>query len=201
MARSGAAAGRPATRSWRTVDVVVVGVLAVALGVVQYVWNQLYGTLAAPFGATPFIALVNGVWLIPGVLGMLVVRKPGAAVLTSTLAALFAAFMGSVWGLSVVYYGFFQGLAPELVFLLLAYRRFGLPAALLSGAATGAAVAVLDRLIAYPGVSAGFTVVYSLCCLATGIVVAGLGSWAATRSLAATGALAPFASGRQRAAV
>ena len=186
---------------WRTVDVVVVGVLAVAVGLLEWVWNVAQPTITAPFSATPLTALTVGVWLLPGPLGMLVVRRPGAAVLTSTLAAVVAALLGSSWGWAVVYYGFLQGLAPELVFAATRYRRFGLPVALLAGASAGVAVTALDLLVYFPSVSAGFGVVYLGCAVLSGVVVAGLGAWALTRALARSGALAAFASGRERGAV
>ena len=61
--------------SWRTVDIVVAAVIAVAFGVVFWAW----GVATAPLfqgQVNPLAYLVSGVWLIPGVLAMLVIRIP-----------------------------------------------------------------------------------------------------------------------------
>ena len=111
---------------WRTLDIVTVAVLAVVSGVVFWAWNLLWNATGPVFAAfPPAQALMYGVWLVPGVLGMLMVRLPGAAVATAFLAAAVSWLLGAWWGLSVLWYGVLQGLAPELVFAAGRYRRFG----------------------------------------------------------------------------
>ena len=64
---------------WRTVDVVVAAVIAVAFGVVFWAWAQFYDTTSAAFSSIPAAqGIMAGMWLVPGVLGALVIRKPGA---------------------------------------------------------------------------------------------------------------------------
>lgn len=198
---------RPArtTNRWRTVDIVVASVIAVAFGVVFWAWGQLWNVLEAPFAAfPPGRALVYGMWLVPGVLGALVIRKPGAALYTELIASIVSALLGSSWGLSVVVYGFFEGLAPELVFLGLLYRSYRWPVALVAAAAAGATAAVLDLWV-YDYYAGFFTAAwnswYLVIVVASTIVIAGFGSWLLTRALATTGVLAPFASGREQRAV
>jgi energy-coupling factor transport system substrate-specific component len=142
-----------------------------------------------------------GVWLLPGVLGALVIRKPGAAVFTELVAAIVSALLGNQWGITVVYYGLLQGIAPELVLLATRYRRWGLPTALLAGAAAGLAAVVLDVVHYYTDWSASWIGVYALVVVASAAAVAGAGGWLLVRALARTGVLAPFASGREQRAV
>ena len=66
----------------------------------------------------PLSAILNGVYLMPGVVAGLLVRKPGAAVFASTLAAAVSLLLGSPYGLIIVVYGLRPG----------ARRRAGLPA-------------------------------------------------------------------------
>ena len=109
-----------ASRRWRTIDIVTVAVLAVVSGVVFWAWNLVWTATGPAFAAfPPAQALLYGVWLVPGVLGMLVVRRPGAALATAFLAAAVSWLLGAWWGLSVLWYGVLQGLAPELVFAAL----------------------------------------------------------------------------------
>jgi energy-coupling factor transport system permease protein len=186
-----------ARRSWRVVDIVVASVLGVAGGLLFAIWNANYETIKLPFaGFPPAAALLVGVWLLPGVLGGLVIRKPGAAVYTELVAAVVSALIGSQWGFSVVWYGLLEGMGPEVVLAVLLYRRFGLPSAVLAGIGAGVVVGVLDTLLYYPEFSPAWKLAYGGFAMLSGAVIAGVGSWALTRALAATGALAPLASGR-----
>lgn len=192
-------AGPPARRSWRTVDIVVAAVLAVAFGVVFQAWSLLWNALDPLFsGFPPAGGLLVGVWLAAGVVGGMVIRKPGAALFVELVAATVSALLGSQWGTATLVYGLFQGIAVELVFLAFGYRRWGLPVALLAGAAAGATSAVLDFIYSYAAWSAGWKTAYLSIVTLSGIVLAGLAGWALFRALATTGVLAPFASGREQ---
>jgi energy-coupling factor transport system substrate-specific component len=184
---------------WRTVDIVVTAVLGAAFGVVFWAWGLLWAGTGAAFGAfPPGQAVLYGVWLIPAVLAPLIVRKPGAALFAELIAATVSALLGSAWGASTIVYGLLQGLAGEAGFAAFGYRRFGWPQALLSAALAGATAAVLDLVYYYPDWTAGWKTTYVALVVASTIVVAGLGSLALQRTLAATGALSSFASGRTR---
>src|SRR5687767_12850110 len=89
-----------ATR-WRTVDIVVAAVLGVAFGVVFWAWSLLWN---GPADAIPLPgrAFMYGVWLIPAVVGGLIIRKPGAAFFTETVAALVSVALGTAWGWTLV---------------------------------------------------------------------------------------------------
>lgn len=198
MAGVAVAAGTATAGRWRVVDIVVASVLGVAGGLVFAVWNV--GTEAFRSASPPLVTgLVVGVWLVPAVLGGLVIRRPGAAVYTELVAAVLSALVGNEWGFATVWYGLVEGMGAEVVFALLLYRRYGLPTALAAGAGAGVTVGLMDSLIYYPAVldTAGRTA-YVAIAAASGLVIAGAGSWALTRALARTGVLAPLASGRTR---
>jgi len=183
---------------WRVVDIVVASVLGVAGGLLFAVWNAtvwpaVYSGLQF---YPPASSLVVGVWLVPAVLGGLVVRRPGAAVYTELVAAVLSALIGNQWGFATVWYGLVEGLGAEVVFALLLYQAFGLPVALGAGAGAGITVGLMDSLLYYPTFSTGYKLAYIVGAVISGVVIAGLGSWALTRALARTGALAPLASGR-----
>jgi energy-coupling factor transport system substrate-specific component len=181
---------------WRIVDIVVASVLGVAGGLVFAVWNAGSAPLREAM-VPPASALIVGVWLFPAVLGALIVRRPGAAVYTELVAAIVSALVGNEWGFATVWYGLVEGLGAEVVFALLLYRRYGLPTALLAGAGAGVAVGLMDSLIYYPEVlGTGGRLAYVGIAVVSGVIIAGLGSWALTKALARTGTLAPMASGR-----
>ena len=190
---------RPASRSWRVVDIVIASVIGVASGLIFVVWNQAYNPLSGLL--TPLLpglqALLGGGWLFAGVLGGLVIRKPGAALYTELLAAVVSTLVGgTAWGATILVSGAVQGLGAELVFALFLYGNYRLYVALLAGAGAGLALAVNDLLLWYPGSAAPFIAIYTISAVVSGIVVAGLLSWLAMRGLARTGALSRFAAGR-----
>ncbi|MBO3662571.1 ECF transporter S component [Microbacterium stercoris] len=184
--------------SWRVVDIVVASVVAVACAVIFIVWNVGYEAPGALVGAIlPGLGgLMAGPWLIAGVLGGLIIRKPGAAIYTELLAATISALVGNSWGPLTIVSGIVQGVGAELVFALFLYASFRLPVALLAGAAAGLACGINDVVLWYAGADALFTTVYIAATTLSGAVIAGLGAWAITRGLAATGALSRFAAGQ-----
>lgn len=190
------AAGPRSTRRWRTVDIVVAAVIGVAFGLLFAAWNNFIYPLFGAFRETPFSPLVAGVWLLPAVVGALIVRKPGAALFTELLAATVSLFFGSVWGLTVFMSGLWQGLGAELLLALLAYRRWGFGAALLAGSGAGLAMGINETIVYVATYSMGNKAIYIGSSVVTGIVIAGALGWLLVRGLARTGALAQFPSGR-----
>jgi energy-coupling factor transport system permease protein len=184
---------------WRVVDIVVAAVLGVAVGLVYFGWNLIYAPISAPLqGLLPGLqALFWGIWLIGGVLGGLIIRKPGAALFVEIIAATVSTLLGAPWTLLTLESGFVQGLGAELIFLLFLYSNWRLGVAILAGAASGLALGINDLVLWYPGSAVTFAVIYTASAIVSGAVIAGLGSWLITRGLAKTGALNRFASGRE----
>ena len=198
--RATATRTRPPAR-WRVVDIVVASVLAVAIGVIFWAWGLAWSSIETPLKALlPGVqSFAEGVWLIGGVLGGLVIRKPGAALYVELVAATVSALIGSQWGLLTLASGLVQGIGAEIVFAILLYRVWTLPIAWLAGAGTGVGLAVFELFAYYPGSSASFAAVYFVSAVLGGALIAGTVSWWLTRALAASGALSRFASGRDTA--
>ena len=179
---------------WRTVDIVVTAVLGVAFGVVFWAWNLL-AALAVP----PVSGLLNGVYLMPGVVAGLLVRKPGAAVFASTLAAAVSILLGSPYGGIIVIYGLVQGIGGELGFLLTRYRSFGWGTAVLAGVTAGLSTSILDNSLYYSDLSFfGFKLPYTVFTVISSVLLAGVVGLLLVRAMARTGALSSFAAGRTR---
>ncbi|GAB7047773.1 ECF transporter S component [Catenuloplanes indicus] len=185
---------------WRTVDIVVASVIAAAFGVVFWAWGLVWGGTEAAFAFfPPAQAVLYGVWLIPGVLAGLIIRKPGAALYAETLAAIISALLGNAWGTTVIPQGLLQGLGAELAFLATGYRSFRLPVAVLSGLLAGLAAALWDTFAYYAANDlVTFRIPMIVITALSAAVIAGAGSWALARALAATGVLDRFPSGRER---
>ncbi|WFE31622.1 ECF transporter S component [Micromonospora sp. WMMD975] len=188
---------------WRTVDIVVASVIAVAFGVVFWAWGLLWSATDAAFAFfPPAQAVLYGVWLIPAVLAGLIIRKPGAALYCETVAAIVYALLGSQWAGIVILQGLMQGIGAELAFAAFRYRSFKLPVATLAGALTGLGAAIFDFVYwnkAYD--LTNYRIPYALITIASATIIAGVGAHVLTRALANTGVLDRFPAGRDRALV
>ena len=184
---------------WRVIDIVTAAVLGVACGLIFVAWNQVgYAGYEAFKAILPGLnGLVTGVWLLGGTLGGYVIRKPGAALFVELLAATVSMGLGSQWAVETLYSGLAQGIGAEIVFALLAYRRFNVWVAASAGAVSFACEWFLE-LFTEGNLARGvlYNAIYLVCGVASGIVLAGLLAWALTNALAKTGALDRFASGR-----
>ena len=184
---------------WRVIDIVTAAVLGVACGLIFVAWNQVgYAGYEAFKAILPGLnGLVTGVWLLGGTLGGYVIRKPGAALFVELLAATVSMGLGSQWAVETLYSGLAQGLGAEIVFALLAYRRFNVWVAAAAGGLSFACEWFLELFTeGNLAKEVSFNVVYLVSGALSGIVLAGLLAWALTNALAKTGALDRFASGR-----
>lgn len=187
---------------WRVVDIVVASVIGVAAGLVFWLWGQAWPALDALLSFTPGLSgLLAGGWLFAGVLGGLIIRKPGAALYTEVVAAVVSMAIGTQWGFTTLIWGLVQGAAAELGFAVFAYANWRLGAALVAGAFAGIAVGGLDTTFSsVAALAIEARVVYLVSTIVSGLILAGFVSWVIARALAATGALDRFAAGREHRA-
>lgn len=191
-----------ADNTWRTVDIVVTAAIAVAFGVVFWAWNFVWATAGPMFAAVPPAQnILYGVWLIPAVLAGLVVRKPGAALFAEVVAASVSALLGSQWGLDTLASGALQGLAAEVAFAAMRYRVWDLRTACLAATLSAVAAWVHDMPLYYPDLTLTDQLVIGAFMVVSAVIIAGLGSVWLMETLAQTGVLAQFPSGRQQTRV
>jgi energy-coupling factor transport system substrate-specific component len=198
-ARATVLAARPLMR-WRGVDLITAAMLAVAFGVVFWGFDTfIYPVLSlATANFPPAGELMLGVWLIPAVVGALVIRRPGAALFTELVAANVELFLGNKWGAAVLLSGVLQGLGVELVMALFRHRRYGVVVAALGGVFSAVFEIVLYEWQSYVAdFSGAWKAVYLGCGMVSGAVIAGVGGWLLVRALARTGALNAFPPGQE----
>ena len=211
----------PATRpllGWRTVDIITVAFLGAAFGVAFWGWGVFYNgpVTALKIGYAPLMGLFVGPWFLAGVVGGLVVRRPGAALFCEVVAALVSMLPGTEWGATVLVSGILQGLGAELAFAVFGYRAFGAAMAALAGTLSAplewafevvsfpeswADVPVLSVLAGGGGWYAEWVLrdklVYLGAMALSGAVLAGLVGWLLVRALARAGALSAFPPGQE----
>ncbi len=192
---------RKATTSWRTIDLMTAAMIGVVFGVIYWGWSSAYTALSTPISNAvgPAIGLLGGPWLIAGVVGGLVVRRLGAALLAEFLAALVSALIGNEWGAATLISGLLQGLGVEVALAIFLFTRFT-PLVAVLGGILAALFEWLYELNAYwQGTTLDFKLGYLFFFALSGAVVAGLGGWALTRALAATGAIDALPAGEEAA--
>ncbi len=191
-------ATRPLAR-WRTIDLLTCAFVGVAFGVAYWAWDLVYGvpsdalTLIFP----PLVGLAGGPWLMAGVVGGLIVRRPGAALFAELIAATLEALLGNKWGIATMISGVLQGLGAEIAFAILAYASFGLGAAILAGALSAPLEALYEWYAYWTDWGMGYKVAYLLFFTVSGAVVAGGLGWLLVRGLARAGALNALPPGQE----
>lgn len=195
--RSLRASGR--LRQWRTVDLLTIAFLGAAFGVAYWAWGLVYSAPANGLAAIfpPLQGITGAPWLMAGVVGGLVVRRPGAALGCEVIAALVSMLPGTQWGSATLVSGILQGLGAEIAFLLLGYAAFGLGAALLAGALSAPLEAVYEWGTYWTDWDMPYKLAYGAILTVAGAVIAGGVGWLLTRGLARAGALNAFPAGQE----
>lgn len=188
---------------WRALDIITLAITGVAFGVAFWAWDiTLYPGVSALLEAfPPAKSLTLGVWLLPCVFGSFLVRRPGAALICEFIAATVEMALGNQWGGGVLISAFLQALGVELVVAALIWRKWGLPVAILGGAAAAVLelvcyewwVYIAEYSWAWKFASLGFAVT-------SGVIIAGIGGWFLVQAIARSGALDAFPAGRERLA-
>lgn len=184
--------------AWRTVDLITAVMIGVAFGVAFIGWGQVTNLTQPLFAALPPLGgLISGFWWLPALVAMLVIRRPGAALLAELVAASLEPLLGGQWGITTLGSGLLQGVGVELGFLLFAYRRFTVVPAVIGGALAGVLESPYEWRLYYPEWAVSYAGLYLVAMAVSGALLGGLLAVALVKALAATGVLAPFPAGRE----
>lgn len=186
-------------RQWRTIDLLTCTFLGVAFGVAYWGWGLAYAAPSAAASAAfpPLAALFAWPWLVAGIVGMLAIRRPGAAVLTEVLAAVVSALIGTTWGWTTLVSGLVQGIGVELGFAAFGYTLFRWAPLLLGGFLGGALESLYEWYSYWTDWTMGFKVAHLFLLAASVAVFGSLLSLALVRLLASAGALNAFPPGQE----
>jgi energy-coupling factor transport system substrate-specific component len=184
---------------WRTIDLLTAAFLGVAFGVAYWGWGLAYEAPANAISAgfPPLSALVVWPWLVAGIVGGLVIRRPGAALFTELLAAIVSALIGTQWGLTVLVSGFLQGLGVELGFAIFGYQLFRWAPLLVGGFLGGAFEAVYEWYSYWTDWGFGYKIAYLFLLGGSVAIFGSIVAVSITRLLANAGALNPFPPGQE----
>lgn len=192
MTKSESGKTRPSIKDWSTRDLLVMAAISIVMGLVLVGVNYLGAALLA---ISPVLASVlAGLYFVPGIMVMLIVRRPGANILTRIIVNLaMLPFTPFGWGPLLLEPVLFGGSA-ELPFLIMRYKDYRMRVAMIAGAA--AALMSFLMMLAFgllSGLSAGLTIVTLASFLASGVLFGGILSTLLVRAIAKSGVLNSFA--------
>lgn len=179
-------------------DIVLTAGLAVIIGIVFGFWSTFIypvgTTLLGPIG----VSFLYGVWFLGGLIPPYIIRKPGVAFLGEFIASHVELLTGSPYGPLLTYYGATQGLACELVFAAMRYRKWDLKTMLLAGAAPALPAIAMDYyLYQYLGLAFPLQLVLWLGYFGSGAFLGGAVGKYVADAVARTGVLDVFPLGRE----
>ena len=124
-------------RSWTIQEIVIVVVLAAALGVLWWGWTLVDAVVSPLLKPLNLSYLSAGFWFTGGTLIPFLIRRPGAALIASLIAAGIEGLI-TQWGVTALIWGAVQGLGAELVYLaIFRYKVWNLGSLIVAGVVSG----------------------------------------------------------------
>lgn len=180
-------------KSWKLKEVVLMSLFSVVFGIIYLLFLHA-GNIWAGFIGPIAYEWIFGIWFIVSIICMYIIRKPGAAVISETIAAAVEVLLGNAVGPRLILAGVVQGLGAEAAFAATGYKKFNIWILMLAG--IGASI----FSFVYGYFMGGFTVFstgYVLLMLGlriiSGALIAGVGGKAVVDGLLATGSLRGYA--------
>lgn len=185
-------------KSWKLKEIVLMSLLAVVFGIVYLlfvhvgnIWSGFIGPIAYEW--------IFGIWFIVSIICMYIIRKPGAAVISETIAAAIEVLLGNAVGPRLILSGVIQGLGAEAVFAATRYKRFDLWVLMLAGVGSSIFSFVYGYLLGgFTVFSTGYVALMLGIRILSGALLAGVGGKAVGDGLLATGSLRGYAIARPK---
>jgi energy-coupling factor transport system permease protein len=190
------------TTKWNLREIVLMSILGVVFAVI-YLFFFTVGTgltnILTPFGLGQFgYEVIFGIWFIVSIITAYIIRKPGAALISETIAGGIQVLLGSPAGPMLIVSAFIQGLGAEAAFAATKYRNYS--KGVLVAAGIGAAILSFIWGLYHSGyIALSFPLLSSMLVVRviSGALIAGLlGKWI-TERLADTGVLRSYALGKE----
>lgn len=180
-------------KSWKLKEVVLMSLFSVVFGIVYLLFLHV-GNIWAGFIGPIAYEWIFGIWFIVSIICMYIIRKPGAAVISETIAAAIEVLLGNAVGPRLILAGIIQGLGAEAAFAATRYRRFDVWVLMLAG--VGASVFSFTYgyfLGGFTVFSTGYVLLMLGIRILSGAMIAGIGGKAVVDGLLATGSLRGYA--------
>lgn len=184
--------------SWKLKEVVLMSLFAVVFGIVYLVFVHVSNIWAAVIGPLAY-EWMFGIWFIVSIICMNIIRKPGAAVLSESMAAAIEVLLGNAVGPRLLLSGIVQGLGAEAAFAITGYKHFNVAVLMLAGAGSAVFSFVYGYFISgYAALDPSFVALMFTLRVLSGMIIAGVGGKFISDGLLATGSLRGYAISRSK---
>jgi energy-coupling factor transport system permease protein len=182
---------------WKLREVIVLSVLAVVFAVVYLLFLQLGNVLFGLFGLIGY-DIIFGIWFIVSIIAAYIIRKPGAAFLSETVAATVEVMLGNAVGPQLIISGMIQGLGAEAVFAATKWKNYSTWVLMAAGMGSSVFSFVWGFYVSgFAALSPGYVTAMFFVRLVSGALLAGLLGKYLSEGLAKTGAINSFPLGKE----
>ncbi|MBS4202195.1 ECF transporter S component [Bacillus sp. FJAT-49732] len=183
---------------WNLREIVVMSTLAVVFAIVYLLFFQVGNIMVGfmgPIGYEP----IFGIWFIVSIISAYIIRKPGAAFLSETIAAFVEVLIGNVNGPRLILSGMIQGLGAELIFAATGWKRYSVWVLMAAGMGSSVfSFAWGYFLSGFAALSPQYVLWMFIIRIVSGALLAGLLGKYISDTLAKTGVLNGMALGKER---
>ncbi|KGX89662.1 ECF transporter S component [Pontibacillus marinus] len=183
--------------NWKLKEIVVMSVLSVVFAVVYLAFLPVGKLLVGFFGPIGY-DLIFGIWFIVSIIAAYIIRKPGAAFLSETIAATVEVLLGSAVGPMLIISGMIQGVGAEAAFAATRWKNYTTKVLVLAGMGSAVTSFIWNfYLSGYAALSTGYVTAMFGVRLVSGALLAGILGKMISDGLAKTGVLSGFALGKE----
>lgn len=183
--------------NWRFKEIVVLAALSVVFAVVYLAFLPVGKILVGFFGPIGY-DLIFGIWFIVSIIAAYILRKPGAAFLSETIAAMVEVLIGNAVGPMLIVSGMIQGLGAEAAFAATRWKNYSVWVLMAAGAGSGITSFAYGYFMSgYAALSTGYVVAMFAARIISGALIAGLLGKTLSDGLAKTGVLNSYALGKE----
>ena len=183
--------------NWRFKEIVVLSALSVVFGIVYLAFLPVGKLLVGFFGPIGY-DLIFGIWFIVSIIAAYIIRKPGAAFLSETIAAMVEVLLGNAVGPMLIIAGMVQGIGAEAVFAITRWKIYSTWILMLAGVGSAATSFTYGYFMGgYAALEPGYVIAMFSARVISGAIIAGLLGKAISDGLANTGVLANYALGKE----
>lgn len=184
-------------KSWKLKEVVLMSIFAVVFAVVYLLFMNVGNIWAGVIGPLAY-EWIFGIWFIVSIICAYIIRRPGAALLSETMAAVIEVMIGNAVGPRLILSGIVQGLGAEAAFAATGYKRYDWWVLCLAGIGSAVFSFAYGFLVSgYAALDPSFLALMFGLRVMSGAVIAGLGGKYLSDGLLATGALRGYSISRE----
>ena len=183
--------------NWRFKEIVVLAALSVVFAVVYLAFLPVGAVLVGFFGPIGY-DFIFGIWFIVSIIAAYIIRKPGAAFLSETIAAMVEVLIGNAVGPMLSVTGMIQGIGAEAVFAATKWKNYSTWVLMAAGMGSAITSFIYGYFMSgYAALATGYVLAMFIIRLISGALIAGLLGKALSDGLAKTGVLSSFALGKE----